>query len=210
MKSISYCITVCNEHEELDRLLTQLDKHLRPEDEILVQMDTDNYTKEVLAVCNKFNMGQTKYEYHRIWFPLNNNFAEFKNNVKKFATRDYYFLIDADEYLSDALLEHLPTILEDNPDFDIFALPRINTVEGLTQAHIDAWRWQVNEQGWVNYPDHQTRVCRNDKDVWWEGKVHERLTGVNKKLVALPPGFDLIHPKDIKRQEHQNGYYNQI
>jgi len=210
MVTISYCITVCNEHEELDRLLAQLDKHLRPEDEVLVQMDTDKYTDEVLAVCNKYNMGQTKYEYHRIWFPLNNNFAEFKNNVKKYATRDYYFLIDADEYLSDGLIEHLPTILNDNPEVDIFALPRINTVEGLTQEHINAWRWQVNEQGWVNYPDHQTRVCKNVKDIWWEGKVHERLLGENKVTMGLPPGFDLIHPKDITRQEKQNGYYNQI
>lgn len=209
MKTISYCITACNEAAELDRLLTQLDKHIRPEDEILVQLDEGSYTIDVLNVANKFNVG-TPYIYHRIWFSLNNNFATFKNNVKKFATRDYYFLIDADEYLSEGLLEHLPTILEDNPTVDIWALPRINTVEGLTSEDIQTWGWRVDEKGWVNYPDFQTRICKNQKDIWWEGKVHERLTGPSKVVVALPEGFDLLHPKDIERQRRQNALYSKI
>jgi hypothetical protein len=108
-------------------------------------------------------------------------------------------------------MEHLPTILEDNSTVDIWALPRINTVDGLTQAHIDAWRWHVDERGYVNYPDPQTRVCKNVDDIWWVGKVHERLIGPKEAFTAvLPAGFDLIHPKEIKRQEQQNGYYDKI
>ena len=47
---ISYAVTVCNEHEELDRLLLILIKSIRKEDEIVVQCDEDNTTKEVLEV----------------------------------------------------------------------------------------------------------------------------------------------------------------
>ena len=39
MSSISYAITACNEHVELDRLLTQLLSFIKNEDEIVVQMD---------------------------------------------------------------------------------------------------------------------------------------------------------------------------
>jgi hypothetical protein len=27
----------------------------------------------------------------------------------------------------------------------VFLIPRINTVEGLTQAHIDKWRWNISK-----------------------------------------------------------------
>ena len=37
-------------------------------------------------------------------------------------------------------------------------VPRVNTVEGLTQEHINKWRWNVNENGWINWPDYQTRI----------------------------------------------------
>ena len=81
MPSISYAITACNEHVELERLLDQLNEHIRPEDEILVQLDTTS-TAEVKAVAEKYNVG-TKYDYHRIFFGLNNDFASFKNNLKE-------------------------------------------------------------------------------------------------------------------------------
>ena len=29
-------------------------------------------------------------------------------------------------------------------------------------------------------------------------------------ITSLPPGFDLIHPKTIEKQEKQNNYYNTI
>jgi glycosyltransferase involved in cell wall biosynthesis len=203
MVTISYCITAWNEAEELKRLLDQLTQHVREEDEIIVQLDT-TATLQVKTIAHGYKGVKV------ITFPLNNDFAAFKNNVKKESVKDYYVLLDADEYFSEALINNLPEILDINPDFDIFALPRINTVEGLTQDHIDAWRWQVNEQGWVNYPDYQTRICKNEVTIWWEGRVHERLTGKNAKVIALPPGFDLIHPKEIKRQEQQNGYYDKI
>ena len=36
---ISYAITVCNEHKEIERLLTFLFEHKRIEDQVIVQMD---------------------------------------------------------------------------------------------------------------------------------------------------------------------------
>jgi hypothetical protein len=202
MPSISYAITACNEHVELNRLLEQLDNNIRDIDEVVIQLDT-TATDEVKEVCYK-------YPAFSLWeFPLNGDFASFKNNLKSKCNRDYIFQIDADEFLSDELVLSLPQILEMNPDVELYAVPRINTVEGLTQEHIQKWGWYVNQDGWVNYPDHQTRILKNIPEIKWINKVHERLVGA-KEIVPLPEGYDLIHPKTIERQERQNNFYNTI
>jgi glycosyltransferase involved in cell wall biosynthesis len=201
MPSISYAITACNEHVELDRLLSQLTEHIRPEDEIVVQMDI-TATDEVKAVINK-------HKLINYFHPLNKDFATFKNNLKGLCTKDYIFQIDADEYLSEELLAYLPAILEDNNQVEMFSIPRINTVEGLTQEHIKQWGWRVDERGWVNYPDYQNRILRNKPEIYWVNKVHEKIIGA-MITTEIPPGLDLIHPKTIDRQEKQNNYYNTI
>lgn len=203
---ISYAIPVCNEDKELDRLLEQLTKHKRPEDEIVVQCDEGNTTQEVYAVISKYDK-----DIKVVQFPLKGNFAAFKNNLKANCTGAWIFQIDADEYLSDIFVENLPTILQENPTVDLFLLPRINTVEGLTQEHINRWGWRVDEKGWVNFPDYQTRILQNSPKINWVSKVHEVLTG-HTSYVMLPAEeeYCLIHPKGIVRQEHQNNFYNAL
>ena len=208
MTTISFAITAWNEHIELERLLDQLVNVVESGDEIMVQLDS-TATDEVKKVATKYNVGQP-FEYHRIYSSLNNDFATFKNNIKDHCTRDWIFFIDADEYLSEGLAENIHSVLDMNKGLvDVIALPRINTVEGLTRSHIDKWRWFVDDNGWVNYPDYQTRICANKKDIQWKNKVHERLTGW-KTIANLPKGYDLIHPKTIDRQEKQNKFYEQI
>jgi len=207
MITISYAITACDEHVELERLLDQINKHIRPEDEIVVQLDT-SATEEVKQVADKYNVG-TKYEYHRVYASLNNDFASFKNSLKEHCTRDYIFQIDADEYLSDHLITYLPEVLELNPAIELYAVPRINTVEGLTLEHITKWGWNVNDKGWVNYPDYQMRIMQNKPDIKWINKVHERIVGA-QVTVNIPQGFDLLHPKTIERQERQNSFYDNM
>jgi glycosyltransferase involved in cell wall biosynthesis len=208
MPSISYAITACNEHVELERLLDQLYQYVRSEDEIVVQLDS-SHTPEVKAVADKYNVMGHKCEYHRVVFGLNGDFSSFKNNLKEHCSRNYIFQIDADEFLSEELILSLPQILEMNPDVELYAVPRINTVEGLTQEHIQKWRWHVNQDGWINYPDYQTRILKNIPEIKWINNVHERLVGA-KEIAPLPEGYDLIHPKTIDRQEKQNQFYEQL
>jgi hypothetical protein len=209
MPSISYAITACNEHVELERLLDLLNEHIRPEDEIMLQLDS-TATDEVKQVALKYNVG-TKYDYHRVWYGLNNDFASYKNHLSGICSRDAIFQIDADEYPHPELILNLPNILEANPEIDVFLTPRINTVEGLTDTHIKQWGWNVTGDGRVNFPDYQWRIWRNHKDIKWVNKVHERLTGFNQ-YTTLPPIDEccLYHPKEIVRQEKQNAYYNTI
>jgi glycosyltransferase involved in cell wall biosynthesis len=202
MPTISYAITACNEHEELERLLFIVLEYMQDEDEIVVQLDT-SATDEVKKVLENFPV-------KIIEFPLNNDFASFKNNLSEHCDRDYIFQIDADEYPQSELLLNLPVILETNSDTDIFLVPRINIVEGLTQEHIQKWGWRV-ESDRVNFPDYQWRIWKNNGKITWKNKVHEVLQGYNL-LTSFPPLDELclVHPKTISRQEKQNEYYNTI
>ena len=203
---ISYAIPVCNEDKELDRLLSQLTKAKTEEDEIVVQCDLGNTTPEVYKVLEQYT-GKVKV----VEFSLNGDFATFKNNLKANCKGNWIFQIDADEYLNESFLYSLPFILSGNPEVDLFLVPRINTVEGLTQDHINKWQWRVDEKGWVNFPDYQTRILRNSPKITWTSKVHEVLTG-HSNYVVLPAEEDycLYHPKEIERQEKQNAYYASI
>lgn len=206
MPKISYAIPVCNEHAELDRLLNLLVKNKRPEDEIVVQADLGSTTKEVYSVIDKFISSIKLVE-----FALKADFASFKNNLKINCSGDWIFQIDADEYLNPKLIADLHLILQQNPTIDVFLLPRINTVEGLTQQHINLWKWNLNEKGWINFPDLQTRILQNSPKINWVNKVHEVLTGHNSySFFPLEEDYCLIHPKTIERQEKQNTFYNLI
>tara|TARA_Y100000593_G_C4067996_1_gene217729 strand:+ start:163 stop:465 length:303 start_codon:yes stop_codon:yes gene_type:complete len=91
---ISYAIPVCNEHEELERLLEYLVKCKRSEDEIVVLCDEGNTTKEVLEILDTYKNIISNIEHN----PLNKDFAQQKNHLTKMCKGDWVFLIDADEY----------------------------------------------------------------------------------------------------------------
>jgi glycosyltransferase involved in cell wall biosynthesis len=204
---ISYAITVCNELEEITKLLDFLQLNKRKEDEIVIQFDEFNVTEEVLEYLKLQN---AIHNYKTIAFPLNKDFASFKNNLKSNCSGDYIFQIDADEIPHDALIEYLPQLLEQNP-VDIIFVPRVNTVEGLTQEHIDKWKWRVNENGWVNWPDYQARIYRVTDDIEWGNKVHETLTGYDTfSNFPAEEHWSLYHHKQIERQEKQNKFYETL
>ena len=205
---ISYAITVCNEFTEIQRLIPFLLEHKRHEDEIVVLYDSKNGQKSVeeflraKSVNGEFNWHKGEFDGH---------FADWKNKLTKSCKGDYIFQIDADEIPNISLIENLPVILESNPDNEVYLVPRVNTVEGLTDKHIQMWRWNVNDKGWVNWPDYQWRIWKNKPEIKWKNKVHEVLEG-HKSYAALPTQEELAlyHPKDIKRQEKQNKYYDTL
>jgi hypothetical protein len=209
MINVTYAITVCNEMKELIRLLNFLQPKLKEDDEILIQYDETNVTTEVL---NYLKIVEKLHPNHKvIGYPLNGNFAEFKNSLKSNSNGIFIFQIDADEIPSEYLIDNIHQILEFNKEVDLFFVPRINTVSGLTQSHIDKWKWSVNSNGWLNFPDYQSRIYRRTSEIEWSGKVHETVVGYNTVSV-LPAEEDycLYHPKDIERQERQNSLYENM
>ena len=171
---ISYAITVCNEILEIQKLIPWLLENIRPEDEIVVLYDSKGGIEPVEEYLRAKSVN-IEFIWHSGEFE--GHFAEWKNKLTKLCTGDYIFQIDADEMPNETLLENLPLILEQNPDNEVYLVPRVNTVEGLTQEHIQKWGWNVNEKGWVNWPDYQWRIWKNKPEIKWKNKVHEVLEG---------------------------------
>ena len=204
---ISYAITVCNELEEISKLLNFLHRYKRYSDEICVLLDKPKASQQLLdelyywASKDIIILKESAFQGH---------FANWKNELTVMCSGDYVFQIDADEIPSKSLIEILPEMLEYNIDVDVYLVPRVNTVEGMTQDHIQQWGWNVNEHGWVNFPDYQWRIYKNS-GIKWINKVHERLDGF-KQYTILPQSeeYALFHPKTIDRQIKQNNYYNTL
>ena len=209
--SISFAITAYNEHEELQVLLNQLEQITKPDDEIVIQLDS-KATPEVLSLIDQFINKDFTFTVKKCVFDLNNHFADFKNNLKSYCTKDWVFQIDADETLSETFSRVIHEVLDTNDGIDLIAVPRVNIVKGLEQNDITQWHWQVNSQGWVNWPDPQHRIFRNKPEVKWVNKVHEQIVGW-KTYAELPSEDDsyaLYHIKDIDRQRKQNEFYSKI
>mgnify|MGYP003657066120 FL=1 len=205
---ISYAITVCNEYDEIQRLIPLLLENKRKQDEIVVLFDQKNGDEKVAEYLTTFS----KYPNFQFWRDyFEGHFADWKNKLTEYCGGDYIFQIDADEYPNKMMFIHLPAILETNPNNEVYLVPRVNTVEGLTQEHINKWGWKVDSNNRVNWPDYQWRVWKNKPEIKWINKVHEVLNGY-KTYAALPEmeALALYHPKDIVRQEKQNDYYDTL
>ena len=204
MIKISYAITTHNEWQEIDWLLALLLDNKDDEDEIVIVDDySDHMTKKVF---DEYKDDIKLYEH-----ALNNDFATHKNFMNDQCTGDWIFNIDADEMPHENLVKNIKQLIEANPAVELFWVPRINTVDGITDEHIRLWGWKVNEHGWVNYPDPQQRIYKNAKHIKWEKPVHERLVGA-KIDTGLPTNeeWSYYHPKDIVKQEKQNQKYAKI
>tara|TARA_R110000796_G_scaffold68909_2_gene157565 strand:- start:637 stop:1260 length:624 start_codon:yes stop_codon:yes gene_type:complete len=205
---ISYAITVCSEFTEIQKLVSFLLKHKRNQDEIVILYDSKNGSKGVEEYLRSHSING-EFNWHSGEF--NNHFADWKNKLSSYCSGNYIFQIDADEIPNKSLIDNLPTILKDNPDNEVYLVPRVNTVVGLTPEHIKEWKWRLNEKEWVNWPDHQWRIWKNKSKIVWVNKVHEKLDGY-KTFALIPPieEYALYHPKTIKKQEKQNKYYSTL
>ncbi len=206
---ISYAITVCNEFLEIQKLIPFLLENKRIKDEIVILYDNKNGDPEVLNYLLKFN----KLPNIQTWrgFDFNGHFANWKNQLTEYCSGDYIFQIDADEIPNKFLIDNLPEVLESNPEVDMLRVPRVNTVEGLTEEHIKKWGWNVNEKGWVNWADWQMRIYRRHPDIKWVNNVHEVIKGYKVHgMLPTEEEWALYHPKDIARQEKQNAYYDTL
>jgi len=205
---ISYAVTVCNELLEIQTLLPFLIVSKQQQDEIVVLFDSKNGTQEVKEYLESVSTPSSKLKWFS--YDFDGHFANMKNRLTQECSGDYIFQIDADEIPQVSLMENLHEILNIN-DIDVILVPRVNTVDGLTQEHIQKWRWNVNEQGWVNWPDYQWRIYKNSESIRWENKVHEKLVGFDT-ISNLPmiEQLSLQHSKTIDRQERQNSYYETL
>jgi hypothetical protein len=137
---ISYAITVCHEEVELQKLVTFLLKHKELQDEIVITYDSKNGSKGVEEYLRSHSVNG-EFNWHP--FEFEGNFSDLKNHTKSMCSGDYIMHLDADELPHETLIEQLHTILEMN-DVDLVWIPRVNTVDGITEHQIQKWGWRVN------------------------------------------------------------------
>ena len=210
---ISYCITVYNEKEYIKNLLDKLSRCKTDDEEIVVVQTYKDISEKNQLFFNEIRDIVLSYPniiYNTYHFE--NNFANLKNYMNGFATKSYIFNLDADEDLSDESFPMLRDMLTRDVTYDLYLLPRINIVDGLTPEDVKKWNWTVTEQGWVNWPDFQSRIYKNESNIKWYGSVHEQIIGDKNRAVIDPQhtSVAIIHKKDIERQRTQNEHYDNI
>lgn len=204
--TISYGITVCNESKELKKLLDTLLPLIDKKDEIIILRDITKPDQKVGEVLESY-----KSNIKIVEAKLNDDFATFKNNLIKYTKCRYLFQIDADEYPTRDLIKSLKTYLRKEKRGDCFFVPRINTVAGITNDYIQKMNWKINEDGYINFPDYQPRIIKNNNKIFWKNKVHETFYGY-KRIKEMPKDYNLclIHEKDFERQKRQNEFYDTL
>lgn len=198
---ISYAICVCNEHQELKNLLDFLYETKNEDDEIVILVDTKKENKLVSSVIKLF----PKVKVFTRSF--DGNFAAHKNYLNSCCQGDIIFNIDADEIPQEGLMNIVKGI-SGGDDFDVLYVPRINICPGYTQKFVEKHNFKVNEMGFINWPDYQGRIYK--KGIEWEGKVHEKPSGKNIKLLPVNFEYALWHVKSVTKQNKQNDLYNNM
>ena len=206
---ISYAVTVADEIKEIQTLLPILIENKIEGDEIIVQYDNQKVTVEVLEYLN--DLAYENKINAVIGYPLNKDFGTYKQHLTENCKGDWIYQLDADEIIEPEVIKNLSSILESNPNIEMFFIPRINVVNGLTQEHVTKWGWKINEKGWVNFPDVQGRLYQNKQSIFWSGKVHEALQGFESySIFPQEEVYCIKHIKEIERQERQNALYETI
>tara|TARA_R110002020_G_scaffold28143_1_gene89927 strand:+ start:787 stop:1410 length:624 start_codon:yes stop_codon:yes gene_type:complete len=203
---ISYSILVHNETKTLEKLLQSLITYKQPQDEIVVLDDYSDDDK-TNAILDYYSSAEGVIFEQR---NLVGDYGTQKNYLKSMCSGDYSFNLDADEMVSHWFMKDIHDILEGN-EVDLIYVPRINTVEGITEQHVRSWGWSINEKGWINYPDWQGRIFRNRPNIRWEKPVHEQVVGFQTYAhLPMEQKYSIVHPKTIERQELQNKKYSEI
>lgn len=199
--SISYAITTHNEGESIQKLIERIKKHIDKNDELIILDDysTDSQTLSILA--SEASVYKKKF---------NNEFSVQKNYLNSLCSSEYIFQFDGDELPSDLLLHNVKTFISQQPEIDLFWVPRDNRLFEINKSYIKRWGWPIDEKGRVNYPDYQGRLYRNAPEIYWTRPVHEIITG-HKKQTAIPRdvGLDILHARHMSKQIESIKFYNE-
>jgi glycosyltransferase involved in cell wall biosynthesis len=208
---VSFAILTHNETGTLSRLLESLAGV--PETEVRIVDDFSD--PPTLAIIDGFVRRNTNIHLYRR--ALRKNFAAQRNFVAEKCLGRYIGRIDADETLPRFFIENLKKIVEDLEagDFDAAAFPRINLLgeeagESFIKEFTAAYgRFELNDKGWLNFPDFQIKLYRNAPHLKFRYIVHEILLGINK-LYRFPAEekYALIHHKSPADYLNSIRFYN--
>lgn len=202
---INIVVTTCGEQETkylLNFLVEKTEGHI--EYNVICMKDS---TKDPSVYEGIDGMDDVQY----FESPMDGDFSKFRNSVHTIiGSGEYVFFIDADETVSETMIKYLPHVLKVNDTVDLFFLPRNNYVDGITDEYVKKMRWNLDEEGRINYPDWQGRIYKYQEGIKWKRKVHEVLSGMDEYTRLGEEWAHLEHKKTFNRQKKQNELYEKL
>ena len=196
---LSYAITVCNESKDLYALISFLKSVKDPEDEINVLLDTLHTNETTINILEHFkdDIVVNKRDFC-------GNFSDHRNFHLKKCIGDYIFVVDADEMPKEKLIVGLKGAIEES-GADMIRIPRINIHPGCTREWLKKYKFNTNEMDWINWPDYQGRIFKNDpENIYYGNKLHENIIGVKNPVSLEPdPTLALWHIKSVHKQDNR-------
>ena len=184
-KTLSIAMIAMNEEANLPRTL----ESVKWADEIIV---VDSGSKDrTIEIAKSFG---AKTNYHAF-----GGHGEQKNVALDLCTSDWILLLDADEVLTPELQEEIREVLEGEPKFDAYWIPRLNLYFG---------KW-IRHGGF--YPDHKLRLFKRGA-----ARLSEGVGPHSTPQFAGPRGKlrgDMLHyayPTMGIYLEHMNRYSSEI
>jgi glycosyltransferase involved in cell wall biosynthesis len=175
MVKISAVIITYNEEKNIRRCLESL-KNIADEIVIVDSFSLDK-TEEI---CAEFNVKFNKQAFL--------GYGEQKNLGNSIASNDYILSLDADEALSEELIQSI-LMVKANWQYDAYELTRLNNYCG---------KW-IKHGGW--YPDRKIRLFDRRKGGWEGQLVHERLVLNQSHSIGFLEG-KLLHYSYYSISEH--------
>ena len=223
-KAIGVCMLVGNEpfkmvKERLDTMVGAQSKNYI--NDILLVFDTTSNNNSHASIKEYITSSLPTGAVMCVDNALNGDFAAQRNKGNELLqdANAYILHLDPDEHYQDDFFEKLALTVQVNPDVDVFAFCRENTLDDMTPAEIvNDLGFNVDAQGRVNWPDYQVRLQKSASSTAqvlhmhpiWNGKVHERLIGYFT-FTIIPDTVALIkHHKTKERQLSQNALYNEL
>jgi glycosyltransferase involved in cell wall biosynthesis len=172
VQKISATIITCNEEEDIRGCL----ESLKWVDEIVV---VDAFSQDnTVAICSEYNAKVFKNAWP--------GYIKQKNFAKDKATYDWVISLDADERLSDELIENIREVLQRaKSDIEGYFMPRQTRYLG---------RW-IKHSGW--YPDYKLRLYNKHKG-YWRGEDPHDYVYVNGNTAHLKGRIIHYSYQDIK------------
>ena len=186
--SISYTVVVQDELNAVKRLHHTIQVCKKPEDESIAvhlyreerELDDPIHVEIKEYLMDNFD---TYCNYKN-----ENIISHLKNYILDLATKDYAFLLDANEFVTAQTLALWNNVIKNEPEYDIFWTPRVNIDDTISQKEKEEkYGLKLNERGGINWPDNQPRIIRKNAGLIWE--QHERGIRINgaKKSGSLTP-----------------------
>ena len=201
---ISYQILCKNEDKSLDKLLSFLTTYKDSEDEINICRDKLGENKNTIKILEKYKE-QINFFEREITHTIHNQ----KNYLATKAKGDYLFYLDADELLEPKFIKNIKIILKNNSNVDIFFLPRINIVKGLTEDYAKSRGWKIDSKNRINWPDIQDRLFKHKKGIKYKEIPHGRLINYKtKSIFPLEDIYAIYHEKSMEKQQSDNSWHD--